>query len=66
VAQLHLAFSSPVSSIEGQNEWKFSGQVGEFHSLPVLIWQLKIGEALANGKIHRCTSGAPVARNLWI
>jgi hypothetical protein len=52
VAQLHLAFSSPVPAVEGKYEGKFANQLGEPNQLAVLIGKLDIRESLSNALIH--------------
>jgi len=52
VAQLHLAFPSPVPAVEGKNEGKFANQLGKLNYLTVLIGKLVIGESLSDGLIH--------------
>jgi hypothetical protein len=56
MAQLHLAFPSPVAAVERQDEGKFADQFRELYLLPVLIGQFNIGETLADFKFHDCTS----------
>jgi hypothetical protein len=60
MAQLHLAFASPVTAVERQDEWKLSDGLGKFDDLTVLIRQLKVGKALADFQVHGRTS------NIWI
>jgi hypothetical protein len=52
MAQLHLAFASPVAAIKRQNERELSYRLGEFDWLPFVIRQLEIGKALADLQIH--------------
>jgi hypothetical protein len=55
VAQLHLAFASPVTAVERQNEGEFAGQLGKLYRLAVLIGKLNIREPLSNALIHALT-----------
>jgi hypothetical protein len=52
MAQLHLAFASPVSPIEGKNEGKLSDQLGKFNQLAVLIGKLDVREFFSNDLVH--------------
>jgi hypothetical protein len=61
MAQLHLAFASPVTAIEGKNEWKFPNQLGKLNHLPVLIGKLDIRESLADTLIHKLNLSAKIA-----
>jgi hypothetical protein len=47
MAQLHLAFPSPVATVERQNEWKLSDSFRQFDRLTVLIGQFEIGKTFA-------------------
>jgi hypothetical protein len=68
VAQLHLAFSSPVTTIEGQDKRKFAHQFGKSNRLIIVIGQLEIGKPFADFQVHGHTSigYAQVKRRLWI
>jgi len=52
VAQLHLAFPSPVPAVKGKNEGKFANQLGKLNQLAVLIGKLDIRESLSDSLIH--------------
>jgi hypothetical protein len=52
VAQLHLAFSSPVAPVKRQYEWKFADGIGELNRLAILIGQLEVRKVLADLQIH--------------
>jgi hypothetical protein len=60
VAQLHLAFASPIAPIKRQDKRKLSDRVGELDRLPVMIRQLEIGKTLTDLQIHDHTSLAEV------
>jgi hypothetical protein len=36
-AQLHLALGSPVAAIKNNDQWKFSGNLGEPRLLPIMV-----------------------------
>jgi hypothetical protein len=52
MAQLHLAFTSPVTAVERNDEGKFSHQLRKLDHLAVLIGKLDIRESLSNSLIH--------------
>jgi hypothetical protein len=52
VAQLHLAFTSPKTAIEGENEGKLTDPLGKSNQLAVLISKLDIRESLSDGLVH--------------
>ena len=54
VAQLHLAFGSPVATVEGNDQREFPRNLRKFHPLPVLVLQFDIGKPLADDLIHDC------------
>lgn len=54
VAQLHLAFGSPVATVEGNDQREFPRNLRKFHPLPVLVLQFDIGKPLADCLIHDC------------
>jgi hypothetical protein len=56
MAQLHLAFASPIAAIKRQDERKFSDGLRKFDDLTVLIRQLEVGKALADLQVHIRTS----------
>jgi hypothetical protein len=60
VAQLHLAFSSPVAPVKRHDERKLSGNLGKRHGLALVIRQFKIREPLSDGLVH----GAPPWKEL--
>jgi len=72
MAQLHLAFASPVSAIERQDQWKFAGILRKLNRLTVMIDHLEIGELLANILIHNLLSTSMVPQcainksRLWV
>ena len=55
VAQLHLAFASPVTAVERQNEGEFSDQLGKLYRLAVVIGKFNIWEPMSNALIHALT-----------
>jgi hypothetical protein len=56
VAQLHLAFSSPVAPVERQYEGKLSNRIGELNRLAILIRQFEVRKTLADLQFHAHTS----------
>src|SRR5688572_32217470 len=52
MAQLHLAFASPVAAIERQDQWKFASILRKLNRLTVMIDHFKIEELLADILIH--------------
>jgi hypothetical protein len=52
MAQLHLAFASPVTAVERQDEGKFPHQLRKLGHLAVLIGKLDIREAPSDALIH--------------
>jgi hypothetical protein len=52
MAQLHLAFASPVTSVKSQDEGKLAHQLGQFHELAFMVGQLDIGKLLTDLEIH--------------
>jgi hypothetical protein len=56
MAQLHLAFASPIATVERQDKGEFSDGLRKFDDLTVLIRQLEVGKALADLQIHIRTS----------
>jgi len=65
MAQLHLAFASPVTAIERQYEWKLSNDFGKFDNLAVLVRQLKVGKALADLQVHGAISNIRIL-SCWL
>jgi hypothetical protein len=56
MAQLHLAFASPITAVKSQDERKFADQLGKLDLLVLVIRQFNIGEPLADFQIHGHTS----------
>lgn len=52
VAQLHLAFGSPVAAIEADDQREFARKLRKFHRLPLMVLQLDIGKAFTDSLIH--------------
>jgi hypothetical protein len=63
MAQLHLAFRSPVAAVESQDKRKLTHQLRELSRLTVLIRQLEVGKLLANSLVHREVSPLIFAGN---
>lgn len=52
VAQLHLAFTSPVAAVKGNDQRKFAGELRNLGKLTVMIGEIKVGKPLSDGLIH--------------
>jgi hypothetical protein len=52
MAQLHLAFTSPVTAVERNDEGKFSHQLRKLDHLAVLIGKLYIRKSPSDALIH--------------
>jgi hypothetical protein len=48
MAQLHLAFGSPVAAVKSQDERKLADQIGQLHRLIFLVGQLDVGKFLTD------------------
>lgn len=58
VAQLHLAFGSPIAPIKDRDERELSGYFRELDLPPVVVRKFQIRETFANGLIHASISFA--------
>jgi hypothetical protein len=56
MAQLHLAFRSPVAAVESQDKRKLAHQLRELSRLTILIRQLEVRKLLADSLVHRLVS----------
>jgi hypothetical protein len=52
VAQLHLAFGSPVTAVKADNQWEFPRKLRNFDPLSFVILELDIGKALTDCLVH--------------
>jgi hypothetical protein len=52
VAQLHLAFPSPITPVKTEDEGKFSDQRGQSHWLVVMVRQLEVRKFFTDLEIH--------------
>jgi hypothetical protein len=52
MAQLHLAFGSPVAAVKSQDERKLADQFGQLHGLVFLVGQLDVWKLLTDLEIH--------------
>jgi hypothetical protein len=52
MAQLHLAFASPVTAVERKDERKFPNQLGKLNCLAVVVRQLDIWERSPDTLVH--------------
>jgi hypothetical protein len=56
VAQLHLAFPSPVAPVKRDDQGKLPGKLRDFNELTVVIGHFKIWKSLSNSLVHENTS----------
>jgi hypothetical protein len=52
MAQLHLAFASPVTAVKRQDEGKFPHELRKLGRLSILVWKLDIRKPPSNALIH--------------
>jgi hypothetical protein len=63
MAQLHLAFGSPVATVKSQDEWELADQFGQFCRLVFMVRQLDIGKFLTDFEIHTALLGLGLKYN---
>jgi hypothetical protein len=52
MAQLHLAFGSPIAAVKRQDKWKLADQFGQLYRLVFMVGQLDIGKLLVDLEFH--------------
>jgi hypothetical protein len=52
MAQLHLAFGSPIAAVKRQDKGKLADQLGQLYRLVFMVGQLDVGKLLVDFEIH--------------